>query len=100
MLRIVNIILVFTILTTQSAWAINDTALYQGDAEHSYAHAAEQHNETVDTCSHVNHAGVHFIGIFSNTTFNFPDNNSNHTSKLKNLASLISYKPPTPPPTF
>jgi hypothetical protein len=97
MLRIINLILVFAVLTTQSAWAINSSNLHQGDAEQTYAHAAEQHDESAEACSHLNHAGAHFIGIFSNISIDILNTSNQHVIQLKKFASSISYQPPTPP---
>lgn len=99
-MRALNLILILVILTTQSVWAINSTALYESDTEQAYAHAAEQHDETTESCTHFNHASTHFIGIFSIITFKIPDSNNRHTTSLKKLVSSISYQPPTPPPTL
>ena len=103
MLRIVNLILVLAVLTTQSAWAISDTALYDANAGHqeqTLTQTAEQHDDTADACSHLCHAGAHLVGIFSNININIPVTNNSHTSKLKQLASSVKYQPPTPPPTL
>ncbi|MBE9533091.1 MAG: hypothetical protein IMF04_03115 [Proteobacteria bacterium] len=95
-----NLILILAILTTQSAWAINSTALDEGGTEQTYAHAAEQHDETADTCSHFNHAGTHFLGVFSIITIDIPDSSNRHTASLIKLVSSVNYQPPTPPPTL
>ena len=100
MLRIVNLILVLAVLTTQSAWAISDTAATTEHKEQTLSQTAEQHDDAADTCSHLCHAGAHLVGIFSNININIPITNNSHTSKLKQLASSVKYQPPTPPPTL
>ncbi len=97
MLRIVNLILVLTILTAQSAWAINGAALYESDSEQVYMQIDEQHDDAVESCSHFCHASAHLVGVFSNVSFDILTASVHHTSKLINIASSINYQPPTPP---
>lgn len=100
MLRIVNLVLVLTILTAQSAWAMNGAALYESESEQVYMQVDDQHDSAAETCSHFCHASAHLVGIFSNISFDILIASSRHTSKLINFAPSINYQPPTPPPTF
>lgn len=104
MLRIVKIILVLTILTTQSAWAINGNALSNGagsgtEIQQTYTQTEDQHGGAAESCCHFCHASGHLVGIFSNINLDIAVASDRHTSKLIDFASSIKYQPPTPPPT-
>ncbi len=103
MLRIVNLILVLTILTAQSAWAINSSTLSNsadGEVQQIYTQTEDQHDGAAESCCHFCHASGHLVGIFSNVNLDIPVASDRHTRKLTDFASSINYQPPTPPPTI
>ena len=101
MLRIVNLILVLTILTAQSAWAINSSTLSNsadGEVQKIYTQTEDQHDGAAESCSHLCHASGHLVGIFSNVNLDILTASDRHTGKLIDFASSINYQPPRPPP--
>ena len=104
MLRIVNLILVLTILTAQTAWAIKGSAVTDGAGsdialQQIYTQTEDHHDGAAESCCHFCHASGHLVGIFSNVNLDIPTASDRHIRKLIDFASSINYQPPTPPPT-
>ncbi|VAW98524.1 hypothetical protein MNBD_GAMMA23-1529 [hydrothermal vent metagenome] len=99
MLRIIHLILVFSILTAQSAWAINTSNISDSETQHVYTQIDDQHDTAADSCSHFCHASAHLVGICSNVSIDMMIAHDRYTAKLINFTLSINYQPPTPPPT-
>lgn len=91
-----------TVLTTQSAWAVSGSTLFDNDSEqsHKYSQAVDQHDEAADSCSHFCHASAHMLGLFSDVSYMVALSTQRHAPQLFSIQTLIKYQPPTPPPTM
>lgn len=98
MIRVLNLIMILAILTTQSAWAIHGDDLDPGGSTQSYTQHTEQHNEASDACNHFCHASAHLVGLFSTNTIELQNSCDSHEIAVTNLNSSLSYQPPIPPP--
>ncbi len=102
MLRILNIILALSILTTQSAWAIHggdfDAADNNDDAGQIHSLPADQHDESSNDCNHFCHASGHFVGLFTNNAIDLLSANDRYDITFKNRVTSLNYQPPIPPP--
>ncbi len=103
MLRIMNLILILALFTTQSAWAIQGAALDNDRLDHNrseqnYTQPVEQHDEAPDACNHFCHAGAHLVGLISSNTIDVYTSHDNHKTELKKLSTSLNYQPPIPPP--
>ena len=96
--RLFHIVLILSILFSQSAWAAHGAEFSDG-SEHDHVHAIDQHDESSDGCgSHSCHAGAHLIGIFSKNSVDFNAACDSNEVILKYLISSQSSQPPIPPP--
>lgn len=100
MRALLNIILVLSILVSQSVWAIHGAELDGGNPEQTYAQTMGQHDEVTGTCNHYCHASAHLVGLFSTNTIELQTSGGRHLATLQNLTSSLNYQPPIPPPIF
>ena len=98
MSRLLNIILILSVLVTQSAWAIHGVDIDNGSPEQVYTQAAEQHDVTAEACNHFCHASAHLVGLFSDSSLDIQAACDSHEPTSKSLVSSLSYQPPVPPP--
>ncbi len=99
--RLVNIILVLSVLATQSAWAIHGSDSDTGNTDQFFSqpvHTADQHSAAADGCNHFCHASAHLVGLFSINTIELQSSCDSHQTSLKRLLSSLNYQPPIPPP--
>ena len=102
MQRLLHILLILSVLVTQSAWAIHggefDLADNNDNAGQIHSLPADQHDDASDNCNHFCHASGHFVGLFTSNTIEPLHANDRFEFTLKNLVSSLNYQPPIPPP--
>ena len=96
MYRILNVILIFSVLMTQSAWAVHAVGVDENPP--GYSQPAEQNDKVADNCNHFCHASAHLLGLFSDSTTDIQTSRDTHETGLTGLISNLNYQPPTPPP--
>jgi len=100
--RFLNILLILSVLVTQSAWAIQGTEFDLTDSNDSagqiHSLPADQHDEASNDCNHFCHASGHFVGLFSNNTIDLLSSNNSYDFTFKNLVTSLNYQPLIPPP--
>jgi len=95
--RFLNIVLIASILVTQSAWAVHGVEL-DNNPQQGYTQSAEQHNDSKETCNHFCHGSAHLVGLFLNSIVDIHTTSDNHEYTLKGFIPSHSYQPPIPPP--
>ncbi len=101
MRALLNIILVLSVLISQSVWAVHGVELDGGgNPEQTYAQPVGQHDEVTGTYNHYCHASAHLVGLFSTNTIELQTSGGGHQATLQNLTSSLNYQPPIPPPIF
>jgi len=102
MLRILHIILILSILITQSAWAIQGGDFDVDDNKNTsgqiHSLPTDQHNDSSDHCNHFCHAGGHFVGLFALHSFDMLTTHDKHEFTFKDCAISLNHQPPIPPP--
>jgi len=95
--RLIHILVVVSLLASQSAWAFQDIELY-AQPEQVESQKIDQHNQEAEACDHYCHANGHLVGFFYNKNFTQFTAITSKIATVNDLTSLISYQPPTPPP--
>lgn len=95
--RLIHILVIVSFLVSQSAWAFHDIELVD-HPEHFQSQKVEQHDDDASAHNHCGHTSAHIVGLFYDTNVSQLMALSTKIAILKDLASSISYQPPTPPP--
>jgi hypothetical protein len=102
MSRLLNILVIISLLVTQSAWAIEGSALDADSNKDStgqnWSSPADQHDDLSDNCNHFCHASGHLVGLFSSITVVLLATSDRHEPAYDNLVNSLTYQPPVPPP--
>lgn len=120
MKRLIANILIFVLLTTQSAWAMFGGSLdadsgqvllqvassnvesglnHEGEIDpDSHEHGDHSHNTKADACDHFCHGSIHLQGLFSYNRIIFQSTSAAFDSILVSLKLSLSEPPVNPPP--